>query len=221
MAYRTVTFSVKAVGEGLTYQWYVRYGDSSTATTITADTHLFYDDIVEYSGYNTPYLTVWIPTECDVKLTFFCLVQNKNGRMTSKTATLTTEHCFPDRLYPIDKRSFAIRCLIDGEVQTIEGWISNYHQNYCIGEGCRLLSEEIKHNYGGWEPGALPTKDYEGYKTRGCLLREPIRPAQRRGVSITTNAPCAVRSRLTVKTSSSTPQDSPSVRVTIGASGKP
>ena len=55
MAYRTVTFSVKAVGEGLTYQWYVRYGDSSTATTITADTHLFYDDIVEYSGYNTPY----------------------------------------------------------------------------------------------------------------------------------------------------------------------
>ena len=169
MAYRTVTFSVKAVGEGLTYQWYVRYGDSSTATTITADTHFFYDDIVEYSGYNTPYLTVWIPTECDVKLTFFCLVANANGKMTSKTATLTTEHCFSDKLSAVDKLSFSFRCLIDGEVQTIEGWTSNYHQSYCIGEGCSELSEEIKHNYGGWEPGALPTKDYEGYKTRTCL----------------------------------------------------
>ena len=169
MAYRTVTFSVKAVGEGMTYQWYVRYGDSSTATTITADTHFFYDDIVEYSGYNTPYLTVWIPTKCDVELTFFCLVANTKGRMNSKTATLTTEHCFSDKLSAIDKLSFSFECLIDGEVQTIEGWTSDYHQSYCIGEGCSELSEKIKHNYGGWEPGALPTKDYEGYKTRTCL----------------------------------------------------
>ena len=169
MPYRTVNFRVKAVGEGLTYQWYVRYGDSSTATTITADTHLFYDDIVEYSGYDTPNLTVWVPTECDVKLTFFCLIKNEKGRMNSKTATLTTEHCFSDKLSAIDKRSFAFSCLIDGEVQTIEGWTSNYHQSYCIGEGCRELTEEIKHNYGGWELGAIPTKDYEGYKTRTCL----------------------------------------------------
>ena len=167
MPYRTVTFSVKAVGEGMTYQWYVL--DNGSMTPITKDTWFFYSDIVEYSGFDTPNLTVWVPTECDVKLTFVCLIYNAKGSTTTRQVRLTTEHCFSDKLSAIDKLSFAFRCLIDGEVQTIEGWYSNYHQSYCIGEGCRELSEAIKHNYGGWEPGAIPTKDYYGYKTRTCL----------------------------------------------------
>ena len=173
-----VTFTVRASGNDLSYQWYEVY--DGTATALTDRQSTIYEDLThinytgtntywEYKGTNTNTLTLWVRNDnCGDQYSYYCVVSNSSGSVQSDAAVLTVEHVFKNYYYdwiPLGTVTY----IEDGAVKSRYYSSSTKHYRYCQGEGCSEISELSDHRFGGWVKGAEPTVEYDGYKTRTCV----------------------------------------------------
>ena len=164
-----VSFRVKAIGENLTYQWYM--SENGGAWKKVDDAKHYAYDVMEYSGAQTEKLTFWLDTECcGTYRQFYCIVTNTDGSVTSDTARLTIEHLpTPKWYYQQTLVSYAFIDPTDTSAGKIPVYESEGHFHWCIGEGCGEYLDEAPHRYGDWYIGAPSTTEVGGYKYRFCL----------------------------------------------------
>lgn len=165
-----VTFTVKALGDDLQYEWWMEKDDEA-AIALNDQISSGYEDYVVYSGSKSEELTVWItPDACNHSYRFYCVVKNAKGTVTTQKATMNVAHNYKEAEAVLGERKYFMYFDADeGSKKTIVYKESSYHVKLCAGEGCEVKSEKTSHIYGKWIQGALPTKAYVGYKYRECV----------------------------------------------------
>ena len=100
------------------------------------------------SGANTNRLTVFVEgTACFEDYSYYCVITNPNGSVTTRYAALDAQHVFDD--------------YIDNGDGT--------HSRCCIGDGCGETEEKTSaHSYGEWKLVKPAAEDDYGLKTRKC-----------------------------------------------------
>ncbi len=155
-----VSFSLRASGDDLSYQWYTAAG-----TVVRGE---------GYSGQDTPTLTVSVPTDaCANTYAFYCVVSNDHGSVYSDTVQIDAEHDFKDgRWRPVlDGETYSYVTYDDGTAMTSPARYSSYHRRYCANEEvgeCFAYDQEASHRFGGWEVVQEATVDRLGLLKRRC-----------------------------------------------------
>ena len=137
---RWTDFSVRAGGEGLTYQWYEKKGSGSFK--------LINDEENYHTGCDTPTLRVCIPTDaCNYNYQYYCVVSNSKGSVTSRTVKINAQHYF-------------------GSYKCID---ADTHAYCCFGEGCDAIKgNPAKHRFGEWKLIQEATATQQGIKEQRC-----------------------------------------------------
>ena len=137
---RYTTFKVKAGGEGLSYQWYCRYGTGS-GTKLSDDSYTV--------GTQTPTLkTLVYGDDCERQdRNIYCIVSNSKGSVTSDAAYFKAEHVF-GRYTKKDNET---------------------HENHCFGEGCSVVKSVSKHRFSEWTLVRAATSDETGLREQQCM----------------------------------------------------
>ena len=167
---RYATFTVKAGGDNLKYQWYLlrTYYNGTTSTTKLVDERgdnwgyniSGKDDI---SGAQTNKLTVYVEAySCYEKFEYYCEVSNANGTVNTRNAKLNSQHTYG--MY---------REYVDGdECEDEEGKAvhatKDQHWYFCIGDGCPVVKKASKHRYGQWELVRAATDKQTGLREQRC-----------------------------------------------------
>ncbi len=137
---RYATFKVKAGGEGLSYQWYCRYGTGS-GTKLSDDSYTL--------GTQTPTLkTLVYGEDCERQnRNIYCIVSNSKGSVTSDAAYFKAEHVF-GRYTKKDNET---------------------HENHCFGEGCSVVKATSKHRFTEWTLVRPATSSETGLREQQCM----------------------------------------------------
>ena len=145
---RYATFKVKAGGEGLSYQWYKKYGDGYQAVTDdTPDEDGFY----QHAGAHTSTLKAIVHTDaCDDYVQqfakYYCVISNEHGSVTSDIVTIKAQHVF-GRYFKVDDET---------------------HDNLCFGE-CSASKGFSKHRFDAWVLVRPATESETGLLEQKCL----------------------------------------------------
>lgn len=145
---RYSTFKVKAGGEGLSYQWYRKYGDGYRAVEDdTPDEDGFY----QHAGAQTATLKAIVATDaCDDYVQqfskYYCVISNEHGSVTSDIVTIKAQHVF-GRYFRVDDET---------------------HDNLCFGE-CSASKGFSKHRFDAWVLVRPATESETGLLEQKCL----------------------------------------------------
>ncbi len=131
---RYATFSVKAGGSGLTYQWYW-YRESYNVPLVKLEdirgdqNNYNISGKDEISGAKTNKLTVFVvPSACYEKHEYYCVITNAKGQVETVHAKLNAQHTY--------------------------GWYMDNgdgtHSYHCNGDGCEEVKSNSKHRFGEW-----------------------------------------------------------------------
>ena len=138
--HRFATYTVRAGGKNLTYQWYEQKGTSAFMP--------IEDEESTFAGAQTASLKARVATDActgDEYNKYYCIVSNASGKVTTNTVTAKAQHVFGHYLY-IDE---------------------NKHGYYCLGE-CGYAKKESKHRYGEWELVRAATDKLKGLREQTC-----------------------------------------------------
>ncbi len=149
---RYATFTVKAGGDDLSYQWYW-YRKGFTTPTIKLEDKQGSDGLYEVSGIEevrgakTDTLTVYVDaTACYEEYEYYCVVTNAKGGAETRHARMAAKHVFGH----------------------YEDNGDGTHGYYCLGDGCTECDAVAKHRYTPWELKQQATQTQQGYKERKC-----------------------------------------------------
>ena len=134
--------SLIAGGEGkLSYQWYVKYGDSSFRTLA--------EDPEFAIGTKTSRLKLVVDTDaCNYNYQYYCVVTNAKGSATTRTVKINARHVF-------------------GEYRS-NG--ASTHSYYCLGEGCEVTKGDPEpHRWGEETVVRVATSEQTGLRRKTCL----------------------------------------------------
>ncbi|MEE3484956.1 MAG: hypothetical protein VZQ98_11620 [Bacteroidales bacterium] len=168
--YDTISFFTKALGEDLNYQWYVCDAEGH-ATAVGEDT----DDELYIQGAQTQNLTITGPTSCSAKISYFCLVSNEKGTVSTDTVAVEVSHDLQwrDRSYLSASADTLAKTqdvwLLNGE--RYENVYSDYHYKVCAGNGCgKYTGQKALHQYGDWVVDYESIEGREGLRHKACVL---------------------------------------------------
>lgn len=137
-----VSFTVKAVGDGLTYQWY----NARTNKKINDSKYKYNGtEYVIFEGTETDTLKVIVNTSaCTNPGMFYCIVSNAKGDVISKTVRIIASHSH--RVFVSDEMG---------------------HYKKCVACDASLVKEP--HCFSGWQVEAAATTKKEGSRKRSCM----------------------------------------------------
>ncbi len=138
---RFATFTVRAGGKNLSYQWYEKLG--SAAFKPLTDKEGFYE------GAQTASLKALVSTDaCDDTdyYKYYCVVSNGSGSVTSNTVAVRAQHVFGHYFNNHD----------------------GTHSYMCLGE-CSEVKKVTKHRFGEWTLVRAATDTQEGLREQSCM----------------------------------------------------
>lgn len=162
-----VTFTVKAVGEGLSYQWYNATSGQALTDELTGP-----GGIKQCEGAKTDTFKVFVtPDACSITYRFYCIVTNEKGSTQSDTVKIDADHNF--NAYAYDKsESFEVvydKLILPNDRErelSKTFYVSDTHWKTC--SGCDATEDEAEHRLGPWLEGKEPNLQFDGYKYKIC-----------------------------------------------------
>ncbi|MBQ9285112.1 MAG: Ig domain-containing protein [Bacteroidaceae bacterium] len=165
---RYATFSVKAGGQGLKYQWYRVYGSKVEKLADERGYELYRDmsGKDEISGAQTNKLTVRVgATACYDRFEYYCEISNANGSVTTRRAWMNAQHAFGWYMDSDEAEYW-------GDVEDLDGNILHptkyQHVLICYGDGCTIAKKMSKHRFGQWELVRPATDKQTGLRQQVC-----------------------------------------------------
>lgn len=147
---RYATYTVRAGGKDLSYQWYRTIG-SATPTKLVDNQGDYWFDIsgkADVSGATTKSLTVFIyGSSCYDTYEYYCVVSNDKGSVTTKRAKQNAQHVF-NRYEWIDAEK---------------------HIFACAGDGCEEVKKTSRHRFDEWKLIRPATDKQTGLYEQACM----------------------------------------------------
>ena len=146
---RYATYTVRAGGKNLSYQWY-RTIRSSTPVKLVDEQGGWFDvsGKADVSGATTKSLTVFIyGSSCYDTYEYYCVVSNDKGSVTTKRAKQNAQHVF-NRYEWIDAEK---------------------HIFACAGDGCEEVKKTSKHRFDEWTLIRPATDTQTGLYEQKCM----------------------------------------------------
>ncbi len=146
------SFSVRAIGEDLKYEWHRIKGGVDTKLKNGGD---FYENYggqyPDVRGADTPYLTVAIdPESCHKKIVYYCIITNEKGSNTTRKVSLKSKHLYNNKTY-------------SSEGPKTHAWV-------CGGEDCTEVKRSgLPHRFTEWEVKKVATSSEPGEKRQTCI----------------------------------------------------
>lgn len=174
---QTVSFSIQAKGDNLTYQWYLAYNEVGVSDKVTEETLVDVDDDKNFiKGATTNKVVLSVPRlACYLyQYKVYCVVSNGKDEVKSEKAELYADHNMV--VYTIDKigtfdSKMQEACKLtqtyyDGSNKPQTVTYSNYHFLRCASRHGEVKKQA--HSYGEWVIETKPTATTYGVRSKAC-----------------------------------------------------
>ena len=148
---RYATYTIRAGGKDLSYQWYRTIGSSTPKMLVDETDATGWYDVsgkADVSGATTNSLTVFVyGSSCYDTYEYYCVISNDKGSVTTKHAKQNAQHVF-NRYVELNAEK---------------------HQLVCAGDGCEEVKKTSRHRFDEWTLVRPATDTQTGLYEQTCM----------------------------------------------------